>query len=98
MRGPRERVDERRMMAHTRMSTTIADVQLDDLLTSAVGRFGRPARTIDWSDPEDAPARIRTVARMRDRLSSGDYHIDEALVASAIIVRVCDIGLKTRLR
>jgi hypothetical protein len=86
------------MMAHTRMSNTLPDVQLDDLLTSAVGRFGRPARTIDWSDPEDAPARIRTVARMRDRLSAGDYRIDEALVASAIIDRVCDIGLTSRLR
>ena len=62
-----------------------------------VGRFGRPARTIDWNDPEDVPARILTVARMRDRLS-GDYQIDVSLVATAIVDRVCDVGLISRWR
>ena len=84
------------MMAHTLTSTTQHD-QLDDLLATAVGRFGRPARMIDWSDPEAAPSRILTVARMRDRLSGTDYRVDDALVASAIIERVCDVGLIPRL-
>jgi len=83
------------MMAHT--FTTPSHDQLDDLLETAVGRFGRPARMIDWSDPEDTPARILTVARMRDRLSATDYRIDDALVATAIIDRVCDVGLISRL-
>jgi hypothetical protein len=96
MHGFRGRADVDRMMAHTLTSTTQPD-QLDDLLATAVGRFGRPARMIDWSDPEDAPARILTVARMRDRLSSSDYHVDDALVATAIVDRVCDVGLIPRL-
>ncbi|MEO8687394.1 MAG: hypothetical protein ABI611_04120 [Solirubrobacteraceae bacterium] len=81
-------------MAHT-LTTTSHD-QLDDLLATAVGRFGRPARIIDWDDPEDAPARILTVARMRDRLN-GEYRIDDSLVATAIVDRVCDVGLIPRL-
>ena len=84
------------MMAQILTSTTQHD-QLDDLLATAVGRFGRPARMIDWSDPEDAPARILTVARMRDRLSAGDYRVDDSLVATAILDRVCDVGLIPRL-
>ena len=83
-------------MAHTLTSTTQHD-QLDDLLATAVGRFGRPARMIDWSDPEDAPARILTVARMRDRLSGTEYRVDDSLVATAIVDRVCDVGLIPRL-
>ena len=82
-------------MAHT-LTTTSHDDQLEDLLATAVGRFGRPARTIDWNDPESAPARILVVARMRDRLASGDYRIDPSLVAAAIIDRVCDVGLIPR--
>jgi hypothetical protein len=82
------------MMAHT--LTTTSHEQLEDLLATAVGRFGRPARTIDWDDPEGAPSRILTVARMRDRLSSGEYRIDCSLVATAIIDRVCDVGLVPR--
>ena len=81
-------------MAHT-LTTTSQD-QLEDLLATAVGRFGRPARTIDWNDPESAPARILVVARMRDRLAGGDYRIDAPLVATAIIDRVCDTGLIAR--
>jgi hypothetical protein len=95
MRGPRVRVDVHRMMAHT-LTTTSHD-HLDDLLETAVGRFGRPARMIDWSDPEDAPARILTVARMRDRLNATDYRIDDSLIATAIVDRVCDVGLIPRL-
>ena len=82
------------MMAHT--LTTSPHDQIDHLLATAVGRFGRPARTIDWSDPESTPARVRTVARMRDRLNASDYRIDDALVATAILDRVCDVGLIPR--
>jgi hypothetical protein len=83
------------MTAHT-LTLTQHD-QIDHLLAAAVGRFGRPARTIDWNDPEDAPARILTVARMRDRLN-GDYRIDNSLVATAIVDRVCDVGLIPRIQ
>lgn len=83
-------------MAHT-LTTTSSD-QLDDLLATAVGRFGRPARTIDWNDPESVPARILIVARMRDRLNAGEYRIDPSLVAAAIIDRVCDVGLAPRIQ
>jgi hypothetical protein len=87
------------MMAHTlTTTTTTSHDQLEDLLATAVGRFGRPARTIDWDDPESAPARILTVARMRDRLNGTDYRIDDALVATAIVDRVCDVGLVSRVR
>ena len=83
-------------MAHT-LTTTSTD-QLDDLLATAVGRFGRPARIIDWSDPEGQPARILTVARIRDRVNGNGYRIADAAVAAAIVDRVCDIGLIPRLR
>lgn len=83
-------------MAHT--LTTSSHDQLEDLLAAAVGRFGRPARTIDWDDPEGAPARVRTVARMRDRLNGSDYRIDDSLVATAIMDRVLDVGLIPRLQ
>ena len=86
------------MTAQTLTFTTTQDDQLDDLLASAVGRFGRSPRMIDWSDPEDVPTRILTVARMRDRLSAGDYRIDSSLVATAIIDRVCDVGLIPRMQ
>jgi hypothetical protein len=87
------------MMAHTltTTTTTTSHDQLEDLLATAVGRFGRPARTIDWDDPESAPARILTVARMRDRLNGTGYRIDDSLVATAIVDRICDVGLVSRL-
>jgi hypothetical protein len=83
------------MTAHT-LTPTPHD-QIDHLLATAVGRFGRPARIIDWNDPEGTPARILTVARMRDRVFSTGYQIDASLVATAIIDRVCDVGLIPRL-
>ena len=43
------------------------------------------------------PARILTVARMRDRLHGSDYRVDDSLIAMAIVDRVCDIGLISRL-
>jgi len=84
------------MMAPT--FTTTSHDQLDDLLATAVGRFGRPARTINWDDPEGTPARILTVARMRDRLNASDYRVDDSLIATAIVDRVCDVGLIPRLQ
>jgi hypothetical protein len=84
------------MMAHT--LTTSTNDQLDHLLATAVGRFGRPARMIAWSDPETSPARSKTVARMRDRLNGTEYRIDTSLVATAIVDRVIDVGLISRLQ
>jgi hypothetical protein len=83
------------MTAHTLISTP--HDQLDLLLARAVGRFGRPARMIDCTDPEAAPCRDTTVARMRDRLDGTEYRIDTSLVATAIVDRVCDVGLISRL-
>lgn len=63
--------------------------QLDELFATAAGRFGRQLRTIAWPDPDSAPARTSTVARMRARLLKTDYLIDPSVVASAIVDRVC---------
>jgi hypothetical protein len=95
MHPARKRADEQRMMAHTPTST--APDQLDHLLARAVGRFGRPARMIAVTDPETAPPRGTTVSRMRDRLNGSQYRIDSSLVATAIVDRVCDVGLISRL-
>jgi hypothetical protein len=83
------------MTAHTLISTP--HDQLDLLLATAVGRFGRPPRMIDWTGPETAPCRDTTVARMRNRLNASDYRVDDSLVATAIVDRVCDVGLISRL-
>ena len=66
---------------------TSAQDQLDQLLIAASGRFGRQARMIACPDPELAPARAATVARMCERMQRG-YRIDTDVVASAILDRV----------
>jgi hypothetical protein len=62
--------------------------QLEELSATAAGRFGRQSRTIAWPDPELAPVRSDTVARMQARVQYRDYQIDSAVLAEAIIARV----------
>jgi hypothetical protein len=73
-------------MTHT-LHITSAD-RLEQLSTAAAGRFGRQIGTIGQPDPELAPARDLTVARMRARMASGEYRIDPCVVASEIVDRV----------
>ena len=79
-------VDEVRMTAHT-LHISPHD-QLHQMFARAAGRFGRQVHTIAWPDPEMAPARSATVARMRARMTAGEYRIDPSVVAGAIVERV----------
>lgn len=69
--------------------------QLEQLLATAGGRFGRQVRTIACPDPEMAPVRSATVARLRARTTAGEYRIDPAAVADAIVERVYPGGRAT---
>ena len=84
MRGPPGTVDD----VLTMTSTLSATHELDRILAATTGRFGRPLRTISWTDPELAPTRVETVIRMRARIKDGRYCIDPSLVAGAIIEHV----------
>ena len=84
MRGPPGTVDD----VLTMTSTLSATHELDRILAATTGRFGRPLRTISWTDPELAPTRRETVIRMRARMQDGQYRIDPLVVAAAIIERV----------
>jgi hypothetical protein len=84
MRGPGGTVDD----VLTMTSTLSATHELDRILAATTGRFGRPLRTIAWTDPELAPTRLETVIRMRARIKDGGYHVDPVLVAGAIIEHV----------
>jgi hypothetical protein len=88
MRGPAATVDEVRMMAHTLTLHTSPHEQLQHMFAKAAGRFGRQVHTIAWPDPEMAPARSATVARMQARMNAGEYRIDPSVVAGAIVERV----------
>jgi hypothetical protein len=83
MRGPGGIVDE-----VLTMTTLSATHELDRILAATTGRFGRPLRTISWTDPELAPTRLETVIRMRARIQDGGYRVDPSLVAGAIIEHV----------
>jgi hypothetical protein len=83
MRGPGGIVDE-----VLTMTTLSATHELDRILAATTGRFGRPLRTISWTDPELAPTRLETVIRMRARIKDGGYRVDPSLVAGAIIEHV----------
>ena len=84
MRGGASGVED----AHTMTSTLSATHELDRILAATTGRFGRPLRTISWTDPELAPTRKETVIRMRARMQDGQYRIDPLAVAGAIVDRV----------
>ena len=87
MRGGARGVED----AHTMTSTSTGHAgpdQLEELIATATGRFGRPLRTIPSTDPEHAPTRKETVIRMRARMQDGQYRIDPLAVAGAIVDRV----------
>jgi hypothetical protein len=69
-------------------STLLSPEQLEHLLPTATGRFGRQLLTIAYPDPEMAPARTTTVMRMQERMRSSDYRIDPRVVSGAIVERM----------
>ena len=69
--------------------------QLDLLLARAVSRLDGELGTIACSDPELAPARFRSVLRMRTRIAAGEYAVEPAAVADAIVARVRPAGHAT---
>ena len=69
-------------------SPLLSPEQREHLFPTTSGRFGRQAGTIACPDPEMAPARSTTVARMRERLQTSDFRIDPRLVSGAIIERI----------
>ncbi len=73
------------------MTSTLQHSRHDQLeeASATAGRFGRQTRTIAWPDPEVEPVRSDTVARMQARVQYYDYKIDNAVLAEAIINRVC---------
>jgi hypothetical protein len=95
MHGHAASVDEAQAMTQTLVSSP--HDQLEELFTTAAGRFGRRIRTIAWPDPDRAPARSTTVVRMRERMMKGEHQIDPLVVANAIVDRVFAGGLTTPL-
>jgi hypothetical protein len=93
MHGRRACVDEAHAMSQTLRSSP--HDQLEELVATAAGRFGRGVRTIAWPDPDVAPARSTTVVRMRKRMKMSKFEIDPLLVANAIVDRVSAGGLTT---
>lgn len=69
--------------------------QLDHLLAQAVSRLDGDLGTIASPDPEQTPVRTRTVLRMRTQLITGEYVVDAAAVADAIVDRVRPAGRAT---
>ena len=69
-------------------STLLSAEQLEQLVPTATGRFGRQLMTIAHPDPETAPARTATVTRMQERMRTSDYRIDPRLISGAIVERL----------
>ena len=90
MRGSLASVDDPRKMSLT-LHITPPD-QLDQLVDQAVSRLDGELGTIECSDPELSPIRIRNVMRMRTRLATGDYVVDADAVAGAITDRLRPAG------
>ena len=72
--------------------------QLDQLVDQAVSRLDGELGTIECSDPELSPTRVRVVMRMRTRLAAGDYVVDADAVAGAISERLRPAGPVTWLQ
>jgi len=85
--------DEACKMSLTLNTPTLA--QLDQLLTQAVSRLDGELGTIATPDPEETPIRTRTVLRMRTQLMAGEYEVDAAAIADAIVDRVRPVGRAT---
>jgi len=90
MNGRRAGVDEDLKMSLTLHTSQPA--QLDALLARAVSRLDGELGTIACPDPELAPARTRTVMRMRTRIANGELALDSAVVADAIVERLRPAG------
>ena len=84
MRRPARTVDD----GLTMTSTLLSPEQLEQLLPTATGRFGRQLMTIAYADPETAPARTTRGTRMQERIESSAYRIDPRLVSGAIVERL----------
>lgn len=74
------------------MTRTLHNSQLDQLVDRAVGSLDGELGTIACPDPELAPARTRTVMRMRTRIATGDYVVDTLAVADTIVERLRPAG------
>jgi hypothetical protein len=90
MRAPRPRADDPDKMSLT-LHITPPD-QIDQLVDQAVGRLDHALGTVECSDPELSPTRIRTVMRMRTRILSGEYVVDADAVAEALVERLRPAG------
>jgi hypothetical protein len=66
--------------------------ELDQLVDRAVSSLDGELGTIACPDPELAPARTRSVMRMRTRIAAADYVVDPIAVADAIVDRVRPAG------
>jgi anti-sigma28 factor (negative regulator of flagellin synthesis) len=78
-----------------KMSLTLQSTQpdrLDQLLARAVSRLDGELGTIDVADPELAPARTRTVMRVRTRIANEELVVDPQAAADAIIERLRPAG------
>jgi hypothetical protein len=67
--------------------------ELDEILRTAAGRFGREVRTIACPNPDMAPSRTTEVERMRQRMKKSGYQVDPRLVAAAILERLAAGGV-----
>jgi anti-sigma28 factor (negative regulator of flagellin synthesis) len=93
MHGPAAADDEALKMSLT-LHTSTPD-QFDRLLSQAVSRLDGELGTIASPDPEQSPVRTRTVLRMRTLMITGEYVVDAAAVADAIVDRVRPTGHAT---
>jgi hypothetical protein len=66
--------------------------QIDQLVDRALSPLDRELGTVECSDPELSPTRIRTVMRMRTRLMNDDDVVDPDAVAGALIERLRPAG------
>src|SRR3954452_18224529 len=65
---------------------------IDQLVDRAVGSLDHELGTVECSDPELSPTRVRTVMRMRTQVMSGDYVVDPDAVAEALVERLRPAG------
>jgi len=66
--------------------------QLDELLARAVSRLDGELGTIASPDPELAPARTRTVMRLRTRIANDEFAAAPLATADAIVERLIPAG------
>jgi hypothetical protein len=66
--------------------------QIDQLVDRAVSPLDHALGTVECSDPELSPTRIRIVMRMRTRILAGEYVVDADAAAEAIAERLRPAG------